>query len=166
MPAGAMPSRPVQALAPYVRQIGPFLIPCVVLTGYLMTKATIIGLREKRAKQAMGGDSVALQLKLNESHHLPRLAITLSSRSSLMKGPAAASLRLYRWWEDRSNSCNHFEVNFDLGSCAYRYNELLSLEIIQHEYFHVTGGAVLGSSWNFKHDFKLHSSFIWLWVVT
>ncbi|KAJ8045969.1 hypothetical protein HOLleu_09099 [Holothuria leucospilota] len=57
MPTGALPPKPMQALSPYIRAIGPFLIPCVVLTGYLMGKATLIGLREKRAKRELGGGS-------------------------------------------------------------------------------------------------------------
>ncbi len=52
-----MPERPMQALAPYIRKIGPFLIPCVVLTGYLMGTASLAGLRAKRANREMEAGS-------------------------------------------------------------------------------------------------------------
>ncbi len=57
MPAGAMPEKPMQALSPYLRKIGPFLIPCVVLTGYLMATASVAGLRAKRANREMEAGS-------------------------------------------------------------------------------------------------------------
>jgi len=47
------PKDPIALWRPYVREIGPFLFPCVLITGYLMGKATLFGLRENKKKEAL-----------------------------------------------------------------------------------------------------------------